>query len=182
MHTISFFSFQTMKVDIHNQCLNFKLTDQECCSYSAGWNMYSVQEAETDRMMSVEFKYSLEAFKGAIMCELRREYIEQTHIWLLVVWRSVGYKKFRICVCLLECYESFVWNENRLREYYQRYARQLDRYTGPIEDTWLIHDGAVLMTRLELSFLKRDSKLNMTISEGIKDAYTNIPVWIGPKT
>jgi hypothetical protein len=49
----------------------------------------------------------------------------------------------------------------------------------PIEETWLIHDGTVLVTRLELNFAQRYGILNVTISEGIRDDHIKRPIWIG---
>jgi hypothetical protein len=37
------------------------------------------------------------------------------------------------------------------------------------------------MTRLDLAFVKRDGRLNVTIAEGIKDDDTRMPIWISPK-
>jgi hypothetical protein len=164
-----------MKVDIHNQCLDFKLTDQKCFSHGAYWNRYPVREVEADGVMSVEFKSPLEAFKGAVVYELRRKSAESTRIQLFVAWQFDGYKKFYAYAHLLECSESFSWNEIRLKKHYQRYTHQLNRYTSPIKNTWLIHDDTVLMTSLELTFVKRDSILNVTVSEGIKDDCTKKP-------
>jgi hypothetical protein len=181
MHTISFSSFPTMKLNIHNECLDFKLKDQKYLSYDAGWKRYSVRETKVDSMMSIEFKFSLETFEGIVMYELRREYAESTTIQLFVAWKSEGYKKFCTYVHLLECDESFVWNETRLKEYYQRYTHRLCTYTSPIKNTWVIHDGTVLVTELALNFMNRDGRLNVTISEGIKDDYTKMPMGINPE-
>jgi hypothetical protein len=97
-----------MKVDIHNQCPDFKLTDQKYFSYGAGWNRYSIREVEAGNMISIESKSSLEVFEGVVMYELRREYVESTRIQLLVAWKSGGYKKFYVCIRLLEHNELFV--------------------------------------------------------------------------
>jgi hypothetical protein len=82
---------------------------------------------------------------------------------------------------LIECGKTFRCDKIKLEEYHQRYVSQLRTYTDPIKDTWLMHDGTVLMTRLELDFMKRDGRLNITISEGIKDDCTKRPKWIHPE-
>jgi hypothetical protein len=170
-----------MKVDIHNQCPGFKLTDQRCFIHGAEWNRYPARGMEAGNMMSIEFKSSLEASKGVIMYELRRNYVESTSIQLFVTWESASYKEFRVCTHLLKCNNLFVWNEIRLKGYYRKCVRQLRTYTKPIEDTWLIHDGIVLRTRLELTFVKSNSRLNVTISEGIKDGRAKIAELISPE-
>jgi hypothetical protein len=65
-----------------------------------------------------------------------------------------------------------------LEEYYQRYVSQLCAYTGPIKDTWLIYDGTVLMTRLELDFTQGYDVLNIVISESVMDEHTKRIEWI----
>jgi hypothetical protein len=95
-----------------------------------------------------------------------------------VAWKSEGYKKFRVFVQLIECDGTFYLCDIPLEEYYQRYANQLNTYTGPIKNTWMVYDDTVLMTELELDFTQRDSVLNITISEGVKDEYTKRPIWL----
>jgi hypothetical protein len=70
---------------------------------------------------------------------------------------------------------------SQLETHHQRYASQLSTYTGPIKDTWLPHDGKVLMTKMELDFTQRDGVLNITISEGVKDDHTGRPEQISPR-
>jgi hypothetical protein len=98
-----------------------------------------------------------------------------------VGWKSEGYKELCACVCLIECDKTFPWHKVNTEEYYQRYTNQFGIYTGPIKDTWLTHDGAVLTTKLELYFTQRNDVLNITISEGISDDHTKRPVWINPE-
>jgi hypothetical protein len=82
---------------------------------------------------------------------------------------------------LIECDKTFRWYNYKLEEYYQRYVNLFCTCTDPIKDTWLIHDGTVLMTRLELNFTQRDVVLNVAISEGIRDDYIKIPAWFSPE-
>jgi hypothetical protein len=98
-----------------------------------------------------------------------------------VIWKSEGYKNFRMLLQLIKYGKKIYWDETMLEEYYQRYANQLSTYTGPIKDTWSISDGTVLMAKLELDFTQRDGVLNLTISEGIRDEHTRRPERIDPE-
>jgi hypothetical protein len=82
---------------------------------------------------------------------------------------------------LIECDKQIKWNSYKLEECRQKYANQLCAYTGIIEDTWLIHDGTVLITKLGLDFTQRDCILNLVISEGVKNGRGRRSVWINPK-
>jgi hypothetical protein len=118
------------------------------------------------------------------MYELERKHIkpgnrsEPTRILLLIAWKSEGYKKFCVFVHSIESDKRLYWDGIYLEEYHQRYASQLLRYTGPSKDTWLIHDGTVLMTELKLDFTQRDGVLSVTVSEGVKNEHTRRLEWI----
>jgi hypothetical protein len=184
MYTISVKRRSTMKVNIHNQCSDFKL---QCLGYfnnGAYWNKdpdWGVDEGDMKNADLMPFRAK---FKGALIHVLERKHVktgnqpEPTDILLFVAWESEGYKKFRAFVHLIECDKWFYWSGVLLEEYYQKCVNQFSTYTGPIEDTWLIPDGTVLMTILELDFTQRDGVLSITISEGTSDDHTKRPEWI----
>jgi hypothetical protein len=187
MHAISIEFQPTMKVNIYNQCSDFKLTKGEYSSSGTNWNEDPDAEVDAGSMISVEFKPLLTAFGGVLTYQLQREDVnpgnrrDSTHIRLFVVWKSEDYKKFRVFVQLIECSKTLCWDEIKLEEYYQRYANQLCAYTDPIKDKWLIYDDTVLITGLELDFTQRDGVLNITISEGSRDVDAKRPEWISPE-
>jgi hypothetical protein len=123
-------------------------------------------------------------FESALMYELERKRVitgnqpEPTDILLFVAWKSEGYEKFYVFANLIECDKQSYWRKTTLKEYYQRYANQLCTYTGPTEDIWLMSDGTVLMTRLELDFAQRNDVLDITISEVERDNNMRAPVHI----
>jgi hypothetical protein len=174
-HTISVALQSTMLVNILNQCSDFELTEPGYFSNGAILHNYSTQEMDATSMKSVEFIPFLTVFEGGIICKLRRKHVksdDQSELMstlLLMGWKSEGYKKLHAFVQLIECDETFRWQNFELKEYYQKYASQLCAYTGPIKDTWLIYDGTVLITGLELDFTQRDGVLNITISDEAKD-------------
>jgi hypothetical protein len=186
IHIVSIEFQPTMKVNIYNQCLNFKLTYRRSFNSGADLNKHIGWEVDAGSMMSIDFTPILTIFGGALTYMLQGEGVnpgnqsESTRIRLFVAWKSEGYKKFHVFIRLIE-HGQTKWNEIKLYEYYQRYANRLSTYTSPIKDTWSINDGTALMTKLELDFTQRDGVLNITITEGVKDDYTKVPELIDPE-
>jgi hypothetical protein len=184
IHTISFRFQPTMKVNIHNQCSNFKLERRGYFNIGAYYNEKPAEEVDTSSMKSVDLIPFLSTFGGVLTYVLQRKDVkpsdrfESTRIRLLVVWKSEGYKKLRTFVHLIEFNKWPRWSGAKMEEYYQRYVNQLNTYIDPIKDTWLMPDSIVLMTRLELDFTQRDGILNVTISEGMSDEHTRRPEWV----
>jgi hypothetical protein len=187
-YVISLNTQPTLYVIIHNQCSDFILIDQgrdqRRFGNGAYWNWYPGWNVNTGNEKCASLIPFLATFEGAIMYELRKKHVgpdnrrESTHTLLFIAWKFEGYKKFYVFAQLIECNKWFNWNTSRLEEYYQRYANQLSVYTSPIKDTWLMPDGTVLMTELELDVTQRNNALNMTISEGIRNEHTRKPEWI----
>jgi hypothetical protein len=145
---------------------------------------YPVEELDTSSMNSVDFEAFGAVFEGTIMYELERKHVkpgsqsEPTNILLSISWESEGYKKFSVLVHLIECSKTLHWDKIKLKEYHRRHADQLSPYTDPIKDTWLLPDGTVLTTELELDFTQRDGVLNIIISERNNDNHARRPKWI----
>jgi hypothetical protein len=176
-----------MKVNIHNQCSDFKLTDIRYFSSGARHNEAPAREVDAGNIMSFELTPFRTMFEGVLMCKLWRKDVESDnqpellYTLLLMAWKSEGYKKFYMFVQLLECDKAFRWDEIKPKEYYRRYAGQLSPYTSPIKETWLLPDSTVLMTELELNFTLVNRRLNITISEGTWNECTKRPEWINMK-
>jgi hypothetical protein len=176
-----------MQINIHNQCLGFRLLRSEFFSRGIDWNVRPDWGMNPGDMKSIGLKSPLAVFEGVLMCELKREHFEigllsnATDIRLLVSWKSEGYGKFCVHVHLIDYSGYTNWSTAQLKGYYQRYAHQLRAYTGPLEDTWLTRNDTVFMTRLELNFTQRDGVLNITVSEGVENEHTRKPVWINPR-
>jgi hypothetical protein len=175
-----------MKVNIHNQCSNFKLKYKGCFTISANINEDPDEEVDAGSMTSIDLEHGLSTFGGVLTYELQRKRANHgnrprsIYTRLFMTWKTEGYKKFRVLVQLIE-YDKIPWLKFGSEGHYRRYVSQLCTYTSPIEDTWLMPDGTVLTTRLELDFTQRDGVLNMTISEGVKDERTKKPEWVGPE-
>jgi hypothetical protein len=176
-----------MKVNIHNQCSGFELTNREYFSNGADWNGCPSRQVKAGNTMSANLIPLLATFESVLAYELKRKHARPDNpsksniCRLFVAWKFEGYKNFYVFLQLIEYEKQNKWNEIKLEDYYQRYVSQLSTYTDPIENTWLTRCGKVLMTRLELDFTERDGVLNITISEGAKDDHTKMPVWISQK-
>jgi hypothetical protein len=184
IHTVSSVSQSLMEVGIHNRCSDFKLINLEYFNTSEEWEEYPYWKVDSGNMLSVGFRPFLSVFEGALTYELRGKYVKlgnrprSTCIRFFLAWKSEDYNEFRVCMHLIEHDKQFYWSTAKSKEYHRRYANELCIYTGPIKDTWLLHDGTVLMTRLELDPMQRVGRLNITISESVKNERTKIPVWI----
>jgi hypothetical protein len=173
-----------MKVNVLNQCSDFELTYRGCFNNGANRDKGPAKEIDAGNMNSIDLLPFLSMFEGILAHYLERKNVkasnpsESMRTLLLIAWKSEGYKKFRVFVHLIEYEKAFYWDKLNLEEYYQRYTSQLRIYTGPIKDTWLMPDGTVLATELELDFTQRDGVLNVTISEGLEDKKTKRLEWL----
>jgi hypothetical protein len=187
IHTISFAPRPTIEVNIHNRCSDVDLRFGAWFNTGLDWNWYFDEEVDAGSMMSVKLTPFLSTSGSILTYKLQSEHgrfgnqPESTYIQLFIVWKYEVYKELRVCTHLVECDEYVRWNEAKLEEYYQRYANQLSTYTGPIRDTWLMHDNRVLMTVSELYFTQSDSILNITISESVEDEHSKRPKRIDPE-
>jgi hypothetical protein len=174
------------KVNIHNQCSDFNLTTRTWFKRNINWHKEPDVEVDAGSMTSADFVPYFAAFEGSLTYQLQRKHTESddqlksTYTLLFITWKSEGYKELCAHVRLIECDKQIRWDFHKVKEYHQRY--QFSTYAGPIKDTWLIYDGTVLTTGLELDFTQRDGVLNITISEGVADDHTKIPSWVSPRT
>jgi hypothetical protein len=165
-------------INIHNQCTDFDLTSPWYFNSNIYLKKRLDQKIDASGTMNVDFKYPPKVFEGVITYKLERKSIEtdnlseSTCIRLFVILKCERNNKLCACMHLVEHEKRFRWNIAKLKEYYQRYANQFSTYTGPIEETWLIDDNTVLMTKLELDLTQRDGALNIIISEGAKNERT----------
>jgi hypothetical protein len=187
IHTIRFAFKPTMKVNIHNQCSDIKLTNQSDFSAFISWYKDPDDEVDAGSMTSASLTPQLAAFEGVLTYQLQRKSVksddqpESTYTLLFVAWKSEGYRNLHVVVKLIECDKQIMWNYTKVKEYYRRHVHQLNIYTSPIKYTWLTRNGVVLMTRLELDFTQRDGVLNIVVSKGIRDEHTRRPTWINLK-
>jgi hypothetical protein len=114
---------------------------------------------------------------GILMYKLQRNNIDEfneeaissedeaTWIWLAMIWKVCKSGKIFVVSDLIEHDKSHIWDSNelmKLDEYYELFNTQ----HGPIEETWLMHDNAVLTTNLNIIREEEYYELEMTISKG----------------
>jgi hypothetical protein len=115
-----------MKVNISNQCSDFKLIGLKYLNSGAQHNGNFAREVDAGSIMSFELTPFRAMFEGALICKLQRKHVkpgnrpEPTDILLLMAWNSEGYKKFRVLVHLIECNKRPYWGLTEPEEYYQR--------------------------------------------------------------
>jgi hypothetical protein len=108
-----------MKVNIHNQCSDFKLTDREYFINGTCWCEYPDREVDTDNIMRVGLIPFLSTSEGVLMYVLQRKDANfgnrsgPTCIRLFVAWKSEGYKRFFVFIHLIECSKKLTGVEPR---------------------------------------------------------------------
>jgi hypothetical protein len=120
--------------------------------WSIGVLMYKLQRRNTDQ-----------SNEEAISSE------EATCTQLLMIWEVKNYNEFYVDLYLIEHDKRHVWDRDRLIKLVSNFEL-INVQDGPIEETWLMRDNAVLMTSLNATHEEERYKLEVTISEvSIKD-------------
>jgi hypothetical protein len=181
MHTINLSSLRQMGVYIRNNCSDLWLTDRRVFS-DTHWDIFNSQEIDPEYDEVIKFMPSLTESEGALTYRLQGKHVksdnqnESTYTLLFVSWKLEGYKNLRACWRLIECDKQTKWNETKLEEYCKKYVSQPCAYADPINNTWLIHDGTVLM--IEIIWFGGP---HIYISEGIENEHTRRPERIDSK-
>jgi hypothetical protein len=134
IHIIRFKFLTAMEVNIFNRDSGFELKSLTHFNSEEYWEDYPFRQVWIGELRTVDLKPSLSVFEGVLTCSLVRKYVEPNgrtkYKWILLflIWKSEGYRDLRAFVRLIECKKGYYWNEVKLREYYQRYANQLNAY------------------------------------------------------
>jgi hypothetical protein len=185
----------TIQVEILNQCSNFELTSPVYFCDGAVCDIPLDQRVVSNTSTETKFRiyFSRFTFQGAIMYEVRATSTPlneisidnrmtetngnvSTNMRIIVAWKVSRIGKPRLFTILLEHDNSFHWDEKDLRQLLQMYFNRLKTMHGREETTWLMQDGTVLKTTMGVMD-KGQYKLQIAISEGVKDEYTTTPVY-----
>jgi hypothetical protein len=173
-----------VKLMIHHQFPGIELVSPLYCSNGAACCLLPDQRVNDGSMVQVGFNIDLSQREsiGVVMYRMERknadEFDEATCTQLVIIWMVDRSEKFSIVSHLLMHDKNCVWNSDKLMEL-AKHCRLSNVQHGPIEETWLLHDNTVLMTRVNTTFEEEYYKLEMTISEtDIKDD-TQRPQYIG---
>jgi hypothetical protein len=172
----------SFKLNIRNQCWNVGLvspiyvTDVMLECYRPP--KYEVYAGDTMKSGFMINNLNDESY-GVLMYKLqRRQLHESTEIsedtsnvaHLLVVWEISEFsKELYADVLLVECDETFTWDEDELKKLYCENHDRLKEYNGVISNTWFMENSMTLKTTFSARVLKGSPELNISISEGRDD-------------
>jgi hypothetical protein len=180
-----------MKLMIHHQFPGVELVSPLYYSDGVTCHPPFKQRVDVGSMMLMEFNIdpAQDMFTGALMYELQRKNTAQTNeeeatcIQFLAIWKLYRSGAFYVCPFLIEHDRDRIWDEDRLMELVMHY-KPANIQHNPIEETWLMHDNTVLMTKVKLTYEEECCELEMTISEtSVKDdarrpRYINVDRWV----
>jgi hypothetical protein len=193
------FSFvkEALHINICNLYPGLELTSPVYYSNGTTCHVSSNQKTDTNNIIEASFgvSYNQKDVKGALLYNLRRKYTTRTvkqfhrgdmpienmatNIHLLVVWSVKDYCDNSF-VCLIECPDDSIWDEDKLWILLHQYNEQFFRDYSCRTLIWLMHDNTVMKIRRKETY-ESDYKLNIFISEetGTYDMFK--PVRIDPR-
>jgi hypothetical protein len=191
IHAVSLPIQPSIKLSIHNQCLNVDLVSPIYTTYgrlechrAPNHNAYVGDVMRCDFIVCDSGNESC----GILICELQRKQLhESTEIckdtsnaaYLLVVWGISKSNRLYADVLLIEHDKIFIWSIDKLRELYRKNVNQFRLHPVPVTETWLLDDNTALTTTSKI--VDRDLTLNIIIFETERDNSTRIPAHIDLK-
>jgi hypothetical protein len=189
-----------LAITIRNLCTGLKLISPVYFSVGTTYYVSPSQQIDTGNTIETSFRMSLRQkdFKGALLYKIQRKHVTiidnqfsssttsidgtATNVYLLVFWNVFDierhYHIFR--VCLVECVDNFIWNEDELwtlrHQYNDRFCKNYNYRTI----TWLMDDGTVIRTGHDITY-GSDCKLDIVISEGTWKYNMFRPMKIDPR-
>jgi hypothetical protein len=189
MYVVSLSIQPSVKLNIHNLCLNVSLTSPIYVT-SDGLEChrppdYKVYTRNTTRFGFIIHKSDNASF-GVLVYKLQgRQSHKSTEIGkdtssaaqLLVVWRISESNELYADVLLVEYDKALTWNEDKLNKlYYENYSR-LKECNNTISSTWFMDNNMTLKISFNTIILKGNLELSISISEE-KDNYAIRPFCI----
>jgi hypothetical protein len=180
IYTVSLVFQLPAYVTIHNQCSNTELVSPVYFGNGAVCPKLSGQQIDISTEMKTNFKIntSQDDFEGAFLFRLKKnaesddQYNidtsttgnEAEYIYMLVAWKAKDSKPF-LYVALVEHTKKFIWDEDKLKEIYNKNRSWLKKYYSTTSDTWFVNDHMVLKTTFKVRDLKENFELSISISE-----------------
>jgi hypothetical protein len=146
----------------------------------------------TEMKVRFEINATRDAFGGALLYKLQRYSATQRNmdtltteineneakcVQMLVAWKMEGSRPFLYAV-LVEHVKEFAWNENKLKELYNKNHSRLKRCNDTITETWFVDDNMTLKTSFKIRGLRGNFELSISISEEERNDYATKPLWI----
>jgi hypothetical protein len=177
MYAVSLSVRPSVKLNIHNQCLN---TDLTSLIYVTGDELeahrapdYKVYAGNIMRS-SFAIDKSGNASYGVLMYRLQRRQLHTssaTH--LLIVWRISESKKLCADVLLVE------HDKDHLRALHGKNVDRFKLCSDSATEAWSLDDHIALMTRFKIA--NEDCTLDITISEVERDLDARMPARVDPE-
>jgi hypothetical protein len=166
-------------VNIFNQYSNVKLVSPVYFGNGAVCPKLSNQQLEIGAIMNDSFEITItqDELDVALLFKLQKcsnwhntdtsttetNKNKATHAYMLITWKVRDSKPF-VCVVLVENDKAFTWNEDKLKELYEKNSSWFNRYNDIVSNTWLV-------------VLRGNSELSVYISKG-EYAHAIKPSWI----
>jgi hypothetical protein len=191
------FNKEVLNITIHNRYPGLELASSAYFSKNTVCHVSPNQQIGTGAIVEASFEAvsMRENFEGALLYKLQRKYATKTDNWpnysttfikdtttstyLLVAWR-IGDYYHTFPVCLIECIDDFIWNEDMLWVLYKECSLTFQMHYKSGISTWLMNDGTVLKTRRSITY-GSDCKLDIVISDGIWEYDMEEPIEIDPE-
>jgi hypothetical protein len=120
---------------------------------------------------------------GALMYRLTGGRVSlSSSLYMIIAWQLEYLKDPLVYVVLVEHAPNAIkWNEDILKEYYDRFSGRLRPHTDRIRQSWYLQDNASLDVILDTP--NQDNyELNIIINDSGDASYRNHAVWIEPKS
>jgi hypothetical protein len=187
---LSFYIESSVKLNIHNQCLNVDLVS---LTYITNGELechrppnYKVCAGDT--MRSGFIIKSCDVSYGALICRLQKKQShESTRIsedissaaHLLVVWEISESERLYVDVLLVECDKKLDLDKDDLEALYRKNSNRFRLCPDSAKDTWSLDDDTALM--ITFNIMNDDYILDITISEVKRCSGAKIPVHVDPE-
>jgi hypothetical protein len=174
---------KALNITIHNQYPNLELTSPVYFSTGTICHVSPNQQVNTSGIMEASFEIdsNQRGFEGALLYKLQKKHTAGTdnqsngsttpiedaaaNIYLLVSWNYDYDHKFY--ACLIRCSNNFTWNEAKLGSSHREYTYKFHWGHKPVIMAWLVYDGAVMKTKLDIIY-ESGYKLDIIISEEVE--------------
>jgi hypothetical protein len=173
-----------LKLMIRNLCPSIKLTYPVYVSNDATCYLSPDQTVNVGSTTQAGFKNNLfcKNSSGALLYMIQRKNThgrnEVTCTQFLIAWEVRGSGELFIALDLIEHDKNRTLDKNGLAKL-AKDQRGFNIQCGLIEDTWIMHDNTVLMTRVNVIRETKCYRLEMTISEASVKDDTQRPRYIG---
>jgi hypothetical protein len=171
-----------VKLVIHHQLSDIGLVSPVYAG--DGITCYLAPDQCVDAGSTTQASFNIDSDKkwsiGALIYNLQRKNIDQSskeaisneeetiYIELVVIWKVYRSAKFYVYSFLMEHEKGHAWDRDKLLQLAKHYKLN-NMQRAPIEETWLMRDHTVIMTRMNIT-REACCKLEMTISRtSIKD-------------